>query len=67
MMPKINLSQTYIHAGKFYGPGEVDVPEDVHKDLKAREDEAKEAAKKAEQAPPPSEEPEAEKPARKGA
>lgn len=36
-MPKLNLSQTYIRNGKFYQPGEADLPDDVYKDLKARE------------------------------
>lgn len=37
-MPKLNLSQTYIHSGKFYGPGEADLPDEAYTDLKARED-----------------------------
>jgi hypothetical protein len=35
-MPKANLRQTVIHSGTFYGPGDVDLPDDVHKDLKAK-------------------------------
>jgi len=33
---KLNLDQTYIHSGKFYGPGETEVPDEVGKDLEAR-------------------------------
>jgi hypothetical protein len=34
---KIRLSQVYVHSGKRYGPGEVEVDEAVAADLDARE------------------------------
>ncbi len=52
-MAKLNLSQTYVYAGKFYGPGEVDLPEDAHKALKAREDALKAVADTAAEAAEP--------------
>lgn len=33
---KLKLDQTYIHSGKFYGPGETEVSDEVGKDLQAR-------------------------------
>lgn len=27
-MPKVTLDQTYLHGGRFYGPGEAEVPAD---------------------------------------
>ena len=42
-MPKITLSQAYVHDGSFYGPGEVDVSEAAAKDLQAREDARKQS------------------------
>jgi|GEM_PF-2955732 Helix-hairpin-helix motif. len=35
---KIALDSTFIYAGKFYGPGEVEVPDDVGTALRARMD-----------------------------
>jgi hypothetical protein len=46
-MPKLNLDKTYIHRGKFYGPGETEVPDEAAKDIQAKT----EAAPKA--TPPP--------------
>lgn len=57
-MPKLNLSQTYIHSGKFYGPGEVEVEDAaVAKDLTAREDDlrARREAQTQQVAAPPAE------------
>lgn len=34
-MPKRTLGRTYIYLGKFYGPGEADVPADFAKALDA--------------------------------
>lgn len=32
-MPKVTLEKTYLHKGKFYGPGTVDVPDSLAKAL----------------------------------
>lgn len=29
-MAKVTLTETFLYAGKFYGPGEVDLPDDAH-------------------------------------
>jgi len=35
-MPKVTLSEGWIYGGTRYGPGEADLPDDVHKALGAR-------------------------------
>lgn len=32
-MPKVALREAYIYAGKIYGPGEVEVPDELKKSL----------------------------------
>ena len=36
-MPAVTLTQTYIYAGKFYGPGEADVPDELAQKLATAE------------------------------
>jgi len=35
-MPKINLDRVYIFQGKQYGPGEADIPDEMHQSLTER-------------------------------
>jgi len=36
-LPKVNLDRAYIFGGKFFGPGEADVPQELADALKARQ------------------------------
>jgi len=35
-MPKLTLDKTCLYAGKFYGPGEAELPEDAYRDILAK-------------------------------
>lgn len=35
-MPKVTLAEGWVYAGKRYGPGEADLPDDAHAALKAK-------------------------------
>src|SRR5688572_1256867 len=36
MPMKVQLFQTWIYGGKFYGPGEADIPDELHAELQAK-------------------------------
>jgi outer membrane biosynthesis protein TonB len=62
-MATVTLDRTFIHSGEFYGPGEVEVPDEIAEDL-----EAKQAALIEAEAPPePETDPRDPKPRRQSA
>ena len=63
-MPAITLTQTYIYAGKFYGPGEVDVPDELAQKLATAEPSDKGAQKPATTEPSDEGDPKTPKPVR---
>lgn len=63
-MAVVTLTQTYIYAGAFYGPGETDVPEELAQRLAAAAPRDEGAQKPAGVGPADEGEPKAPKPAR---